>query len=398
VSYRVRLSQATSLHKPTSDGFLDEGHCLEISGILQTSEDLSRWLTTNQAQAEVVAEVLGTHIGSSAGIKPTVKKVRDAAKRWKALIQAAQDAYESLPDDACREQYVDAVVRERVRTEAGLNRVLSEIVSRKRRHDENAAARLRAEADASDREAERLKQEEARLGFLEAQTSRLFFGDARELMVPILEGFHLLLTDPPYGIEFQSNRRVASGRKPKIANDDPRKAFELLADVLGQAFPLMADDATCLVFTSWRHEPEFRRIIEDAGFTIKGSLVWVKNNHGSGDLSGSFAPKHERIIHAVKGNPKLQHRAADVLTGNAPPTSDHPNEKPRDLLRQLIETTTAPGDVVVDPFMGCGNTVIEAYALGREFFGIELEERWHRVAVDVVHHMAEEEFAHGLAG
>ena len=71
------------------------------------------------------------------------------------------------------------------------------------------------------------------------------------------------------------------------------------------AYPKMAENATCLIFTGWRFEPEFRQIISEAGFEIKGSLIWVKNNHGTGDLEGSFAPKHERILHAVKGRPKL---------------------------------------------------------------------------------------------
>ena len=75
------------------------------------------------------------------------------------------------------------------------------------------------------------------------------------------------------------------------------------------------------------------------------------------------------------------------------PTGDHPNEKPRDLLRQLIEATTAPGDTIVDPFFGSGGSLHEAYAAGRDFFGIELESNWHQAAVDRIYKMAEEDFA-----
>jgi site-specific DNA-methyltransferase (adenine-specific) len=287
---------------------------------------------------------------------------------------------------------------ERIRTVAGINSVLSQVVSEKQRREEDEVTRLRAAANAKEHEAFRLKQEGAKLEHLKVQTGKLLHGDARELLNRLPTGVRLLLTDPPYGMDFQSNRRVVSEKRPKIANDDKDEALVLLADILGKAHSQMADDAHCLIFTGWRWEPEFRRNIEAAGFTIRGSLIWVKNNHGSGDLAGSFAPKHERIIHAVKGNPKLQRRAPDVLTGSDPATTDHPMEKPRDLLRQLIEATTAPGDIVVDPFAGCGNTLLEAYALGRDFFGVELEERWHRVAVDAIYRMAEEEFADGLAG
>ncbi len=397
VSYRTRLSKASALHGPASVGQLDETHCCEIVSVLQLTEDLEPWLTTGQAQAELIAEVLSRHRGSSAGIKPSVKVVREAARRWKGLIQAARQAYESLPDAPWNAQFLKLLADQRVRTEAGVKQALHQIVAQKRRADEDQAARLRAEADTKDREVRRLKREEARLQYVASQAGKLLCGDARELLARAPAGFHLLLTDPPYGVDFQSHRRVTTARKGAIANDGKDDAVALLADVLTKAYPLMAEDATCLIFTGWRNEPEFRHVIQQAGFTIRGSLVWVKNNHGAGDLTGAFAPQHERIIHAVKGNPKLVRRAADVLSGHDVQDSEHPMEKPRDLLRQLIEAVTQPGETLVDPFFGTGNALLEAYSLGRDFFGVELDEGWHRLAVEAIHHMAEEQCPYDLA-
>ena len=126
-----------------------------------------------QAQTELVQEVLTKHRGSSAGIKPTVKVVRDAAKRWKSLIQAAEDAYRSLPEDGpWRSQFVTTLANNRVRTEAAANHALNQVVDAKRRSDEAAAAQLRAEADAKEREAQQLRQKQARLTYLQTQTSK----------------------------------------------------------------------------------------------------------------------------------------------------------------------------------------------------------------------------------
>ena len=395
VSRRIRWHQSLpgSACRAVCDGTLDEGHLEAISTVMCDVAH-SKWLTTEQAQTELVQEVLGKHRGSTAGIKPTVKVVRDTAKRWTALLHAAEAAYQSLPEDGpWREQFVDLLAANRARSEAAVNTALNQVVDNKRRDDEATATQLRAEADAKDQEVQELRQKQARLTYLQTQTGKLHCGDARVLIDQAPSGFDLLLTDPPYGVEFRSHRRVTSRKKDAIANDGKQEALSLLSDILVKSHPLMAEHATCLIFTSWRNEPEFRRIVESAGFTVRGSLVWVKHNHGSGDLTGAFAPRHERIIHAVKGNPKLIRRCDDVLHGKDKQNSQHPHEKPSDLLRQLIEATTEPGNVVVDPFCGTGNVLLEAYSLGRDFFGVELEEQWFKPAVDVINQMAEEQFA-----
>ena len=121
--------------------------------------------------------------------------------------------------------------------------MLNRIVSDRRRADEAEATRLRTEADAREQEAAKMQAEARRLEFLDGQTARLQHGDARELIRQAPAGFQLLLTDPPYGVDFQSKRRVTSATKPSIENDQQQTALDLLADVLGEAYPRMADIA-----------------------------------------------------------------------------------------------------------------------------------------------------------
>ena len=68
----------------------------------------------------------------------------------------------------------------------------------------------------------------------------------------------------------------------------------------------------------------------DAGLTLRNSIIWAKNNHGTGDLQRDFAPKHERIVYAVKGDPILFNREPDVLEASKVSTDRHPTEKPLD--------------------------------------------------------------------
>ena len=198
----------------------------------------------------------------------------------------------------------------------------------------------------------------------------VILGDAAKISFP--KNASVLITDPPYGMQFVSNRRTVQPKDEGIVNDDDLgKALIVLNNVLRNVNDSLKDDAHVFIFTGWRYEVEFRFVISTF-FNIKGSLIWVKNNHGSGDLQGSFAPKHERIIHAVKGKPKLIKRIPDVLYGDDFRTN-HPTKKPIDLIKQLIEVTTVEGELVIDTFGGEGSTAIAAKEMNRKYCISEID-------------------------
>ena len=190
----------------------------------------------------------------------------------------------------------------------------------------------------------------------------------------------LVLTDPPYGLGYVSNRKAEKHKA--IANDDELgSAVDELRDFLQQIKPKLKSDSHLLVFCRWDSEPSFQACLRTSGFTLKGSVVWVKDNHGTGYLKGSFAPKHERIVHAVLGSPSIHDRKPDVLECPKSAATDHPTEKPVDLLKMLIEATTVSGDLVIDPFGGVGSTCVAASQCGRGWFGSEMEESYHKIGL-----------------
>lgn len=83
VSLRLKLfaTLPQNARKATCAGTLDEGHLIAFDGVTCDITSLEPWLTTQQSQSELVAEILSKHRGSSEGVKPTVKVVREAAKR-----------------------------------------------------------------------------------------------------------------------------------------------------------------------------------------------------------------------------------------------------------------------------------------------------------------------------
>lgn len=364
----------------TTNDFLREGHAREIRQLLHCS-NWGEWLDRETA----MIEVLQTGLKRGA----TANDFKKLVEEYNGLIEYAQQCADDLGDE-WRQQFVESLAAAKARTQAAIKRVYNQVIDEKlaqARREQEELARKQSQAEA---ERLRLERESELAAKIEAELAKIVHGDTRTQIHNAPQGFKLLLTDPPYGMNFQSNRRVVSAKAERIENDD-ESALDLLSDVLHTAYERMADDATTLVWVGWKQECEFRKVIQGAGFTIKGSLIWNKPNHGTGDLTGSFAPKHERIIHAVKGNPKLKSRPDDVLTGNEFVGSDHPTEKPIDLLRLLIEATTNEGDCVVDTFVGVGSTVIAAKQTHRNFWACELNEQWHKVAVDNVFKMIQAE-------
>ena len=194
-----------------------------------------------------------------------------------------------------------------------------------------------------------------------------------------------VVTDPPYGMAFVSNRRTSSAKDIGIANDESiEQAIKVTKTVFSNLYKKMDDNSSLFCFIGWREEPQFRDLIEDCGFTIKNSVIWVKPNHGTGDLKGSFAPKHERIVFAVKGKPELSYRYPDVIDGSDTRT-EHPTAKPIDLIKKLIESTTEVGDIVADPFAGHGSTLISAKESNRDLWGCELDKYNHSCILEYLH-------------
>jgi len=187
-----------------------------------------------------------------------------------------------------------------------------------------------------------------------------------------------IVTDPPYGIDYKSNRSSSKSLNQKLAGDQD-DALQLLNDVLTAAEPKLKDDAHCYIFCSWKTLPGMIQVVREH-FEVKSLLNWEKNNHGMGDLQGSYAEKYEYIIYATKGNRKLNYDTRPTNKFEAPRVvgdkQTHPTEKPVQLLRKLITYSTIEGETVLDPFCGTGSTLEAAELEERNWFGVDVKEEY----------------------
>jgi site-specific DNA-methyltransferase (adenine-specific) len=206
----------------------------------------------------------------------------------------------------------------------------------------------------------------------------IYHGDCLEIIRGVGE-VSAVITDPPYGMDYQSSRRIdKSERLPKIAND--LKPFIWW---LYDAYRITRTGGSLICFSDWKNAETFRMAIDTAGYQLRSQVIWNREAHGMGDLSGTFAPQHDVVWFGVSGEFKFpSFRPKSVISALRLPGEQllHPNEKPVNAMEGLIEPVTIQGDIVLDPFMGSGTTLVAAKNLGRKAIGIEIEERYCEIA------------------
>lgn len=210
---------------------------------------------------------------------------------------------------------------------------------------------------------------------------KLMQGDCLELMKEIPDGsVDMVLTDPPYGMGFQSNWSKSGPRHEKIIQDenvDARWVYE--------CFRILKNGGGFVSFCDWKTSCEWRLHIENAHFTLKSQVIWNRLHHGMGDLRGAFAPMHDVVWYAAKGRRVFANgRPKSVIEAKRPSPSEdngHPTCKPLNLMEELIRSIDDGSDgIILDPFMGSGTTGVAAKNLSRSFIGIELDETYFNIA------------------
>lgn len=192
----------------------------------------------------------------------------------------------------------------------------------------------------------------------------VYHGDCLEIIQSIT-GISSVITDPPYGMDFQSNFR--SEKHEKIANDN---SAELAIKVIEWAKEIA--DHSVYAFGRWNNVVDYPQ--------PRSLITWVKNNWSMGDLEHEHARQTEVIFFYPCKNHKFPNtRPTDVVQHPRTQNEYHPTEKPIGLMEKLISWTDG---VICDPFMGSGTTGVAALNMGRKFIGIEREKKYFDIACE----------------
>lgn len=213
---------------------------------------------------------------------------------------------------------------------------------------------------------------------------RLICGDSTDAdtVARVLDGAkpNLMVTDPPYGVEYDPEWRLHAGKNTpggsyQTVTQDDRAGW-------GEAW-VHCPSGVIYCWHAGIHSGVVYKSFVKAGFEIRGQIIWVKNE--SPLSRGHYHQKHEPCVYAVrKGNQaqwiggRKQHTVWDIPKSRVNETG-HSTQKPLECMARPIRNHK--GDVY-DPFLGSGTTLIAAENLRRRCFGVEIDPAYCDVIVE----------------
>jgi len=199
---------------------------------------------------------------------------------------------------------------------------------------------------------------------------------------------HLMVTDPPYGVEYDANWRNEADRangKPygasavgKVENDDRADWSETYALFPGDV---------AYVWHASTQSHVFANSLVNIGFDVRALIIWAKQQFAIG--RGNYHHQHEPCWYVVrKKSGATAHWNGDRKQStlwqiDKPQKSEtgHSTQKPVECMKRPIENNSSPGQAVYEPFSGSGTTIIAGEMTGRSVHAIELSPAYVDVAI-----------------
>lgn len=215
--------------------------------------------------------------------------------------------------------------------------------------------------------------------------NKIINGDSIESMKLLpSEIFDLAVTDPPYKTITGGDSNGKNSERPKGMLSGNRKLFKYqnikISDWMSELYRVLKENTHCYIFTNSLNLTEMLNESQKVGFKLHNLLVWEKNNCTP---SQYYMKNCEYVLFLRKGKAKWINDIGGSKTvhqfNNIIGNKTHPCEKPIDLLKFYIANSSNKNDVVFDPFVGTGSTLVAAKELNRMYFGYELEKQYYDI-------------------
>jgi DNA modification methylase len=233
---------------------------------------------------------------------------------------------------------------------------------------------------------------------------RLYCGDSRDAAnlraLMARERAGMIFADPPFNVRIGATLGRGKIKHPEFAFASGEMSPPQFVVFLGKWMRLAAEfsegGSLHYVCIDWRHLAEMLAAGNEVYSELKNLVVWVKTNAGQGSL---YRSQHELICVFKNGEAPHQNNIElgrhgrnrsnvwtypgvnTFRTGRLEELSVHPTVKPVALVADAMRDCSQRGDIVLDPFMGSGTTILAAERVGRRGYGLEVDPAYVDVAI-----------------
>jgi modification methylase len=245
----------------------------------------------------------------------------------------------------------------------------------------------------------------------ELPLDQVLLGDCVQMMGMLpTASVHCIFADPPYNLQLRGELRRPDDSLVDGVDEEWDRFTDFAAydaftrEWLLECRRLLRKDGTIWVIGAYHNIFRIGAIMQDLGFWILNDVVWRKANPMPNFRGRRFTNAHETLIWAARGRDsrhRFNYQAMKALNDDVQMRSDwflplctgterlrnqhglklHPTQKPEALLHRVLLASTAPGEIVLDPFLGTGTSAAVARRLGRHFIGIERHPAYAEAAI-----------------
>ncbi len=229
----------------------------------------------------------------------------------------------------------------------------------------------------------------------------LYHGDCLKVLPTLPDNsIDLVLTDPPYNLATEKMFMFKSGKasnSQKLMNHYDNfgtndNYYLFLDKIMNELYRVLKPNRVAVVYISYKHIHNLINAGLSAGFTYRRLIILNKTNPHPVLSDKIFRPSFEPAVIFVKGdkpdvfNFQGQSNMRDVFTANTSQRdTEHPNEKPFNMIKWLVKIYSNKGDTILDPFLGSGTTMLAGLSQNRNVIGIELDANYIKLIKERLH-------------
>lgn len=234
-------------------------------------------------------------------------------------------------------------------------------------------------------------------------SNKLINGECMEIMKWIeSDSMDLIITDPPYKTTTRGRGKEGTTTSGGMLEDElmcKGKVFKhndiKPQEYIPEFYRVLKEGSHCYIMTNNVNLYEMLTVANESGFHFIKSLIWSKGNK---IMSQAYMNEFEYILFFRKGRFKKINKCgtSDILnvpnkkTKGEDGKNIHNTEKPVELMKVLVENSSLENEIVFDPFVGVGSTMLACLELNRRYIGIELDEQYYNISKDRVNKYVEE--------